>query len=182
MVTWLEKKEFWDYFDSHYKPKKKYLNGSITVSLTEQQLRSEIQITPVNTPADEGDFPGPVLRWYGIINEELFIITYYIHPTISFCNVGDFTEISVASATAGKPSWSVIEPFLNNEGKFLIDKTVWIQSEYPNERIAVVKLTCPNGNEHKVYSALTIEEATQLVKALNSIGYCDFKYSVHKTV
>jgi hypothetical protein len=77
MIDWIEQQQFWEIFDSEYKPLKRYLNEVAYINCDLSEISELAKTEPVDTPADERDFAGPVLRWYTRIDGNLVLITFY---------------------------------------------------------------------------------------------------------
>ena len=73
-VNWLTQAEFSNYFEVHLRPNNRLLRLDCWFSSTPQKVISAIDSTPVDTPAEEDDFPGPTLRWYGEVNKHHFLL------------------------------------------------------------------------------------------------------------
>ena len=94
MINWMKQADFWNKFESEYRPKKRFLNHDHYFEISMPDLRARIRENPVFSP-DEGDFPGPVERWYGEIGGHLFIVTHYYrqdYPTASEISCEDNDE------------------------------------------------------------------------------------------
>ena len=77
-IKWLSRSVFWDMFNKRYQKNDRFLNKEVSFPIKLEDLRSRILEPPVFTPLEE-DFPGPVERWYGEVENNLFILTYYYH-------------------------------------------------------------------------------------------------------
>ena len=86
MIEWLQKEEFWAIFDSDYEPNNRYLNDVAYFSCSLDDLKKITNKMPVENPSNEGDFPGPVLRWYSSVNGNLVLVTYHLIET-PFANI-----------------------------------------------------------------------------------------------
>jgi hypothetical protein len=75
-IIWHSKNEFWNIFDSDYKPNKRFLERFGYFKLPLEELKKWTTVRPVNSPDDE-DFAGPVERWYCESENHLFLVTYY---------------------------------------------------------------------------------------------------------
>lgn len=86
-IRWMTKDEFW---------RSRNLGSETRVDedtefrfeMPLDEIRMRIrEVPPEFTPSDEGDFPGPVVRWYGTVDENRFLLTYSYHPNGSHCVV-----------------------------------------------------------------------------------------------
>ncbi|MCX4030232.1 hypothetical protein H0A36_26475 [Endozoicomonas sp. SM1973] len=77
-INFIDKKLFWDQFESEYRPAKRFFDNVqlIYINTTFEDIRSRVKTAPVFSPFEE-DFPGPVERWYGVVKGNLFTLTYY---------------------------------------------------------------------------------------------------------
>ena len=87
MIEWITKSKFWEIFQSEYKPYNRYLNEVGYFECTLDKLKKIAKTEPVDTPKDESDFPGPVLRWYVRINGHLALITHHYQHDSPFVDV-----------------------------------------------------------------------------------------------
>ncbi len=88
-INWMRRQCFWEKFFNEYAHNNKYLNREVAFYISFKELRERIKQPPIFTPIEE-DFPGPVERWYGEIENNLFILTYYYHDEHS-----DLTTVSL---------------------------------------------------------------------------------------
>ena len=77
-VEWLERSEFWSEFDERYRKFDRYLDKEMDYPMAMEEIRARVDQPPVYTPL-EADHPGPCERWYGKINGNLLILTFYYH-------------------------------------------------------------------------------------------------------
>ena len=75
-IVWMERDSFWKIYEKENRPNKKWLLKSYEFSLPLDGLRVRIKQPPFFRPPEE-DFPGPVERWYGSIDNNLFLLTHY---------------------------------------------------------------------------------------------------------
>jgi hypothetical protein len=78
-INWISRSNFWKVYNKNYQEHGRYLNKELEFSISLEDLRARILEPPVFTPLEE-DFPGPVERWYGKVENHLFILTHYYHP------------------------------------------------------------------------------------------------------
>jgi hypothetical protein len=78
-IKWLSRSVFWEMFNKRYKENDRFLNKEVSFPIRLEELRARILESPIFTPLEE-DFPGPVERWYGEVENNLFILTHYYHP------------------------------------------------------------------------------------------------------
>lgn len=95
-IRWITRQDFWTEFETAYTPHKRGLDKEIYLPCVLEDLRARIKIAPVFTPIED-DFPGPVERWYGAVDDHLFLLTHYYHPqypklTIITCETNDEAE------------------------------------------------------------------------------------------
>ena len=79
MIEWIERDLFWEAFNKEYKSENRYLNEIAYFPCEIKDIRSICKTEPIEPPREEGDQPGPVLRWYIRVDDDLVIITYHIH-------------------------------------------------------------------------------------------------------
>ena len=101
-IEWITREAFWKLFEEEYEPNNRYLTMDIEFPIMLEELRQRIKVPPVFTLLDE-DFPGPVERWYGKIETDLFILTHYYHrdyPEMTMVRIEDkkdFEELVLKS-------------------------------------------------------------------------------------
>jgi hypothetical protein len=76
-IEWLERAEFWRRFDADYLPASRLLEGRAWFEQPGNELRRAIPVSPVATPEDGDDLPGPCQRWYGALGGDLLVLTWY---------------------------------------------------------------------------------------------------------
>jgi hypothetical protein len=74
-IDWLIKDDFW----KRVKVQGLIFDKRLDFDCKLPDLREKIIFPPTYTPIEDEDFPGPVERWYGMIDEECFILTYYYY-------------------------------------------------------------------------------------------------------
>jgi hypothetical protein len=74
--SWIERSEYWHTFESEYRPNNRYTVVESSFIMPLDELRLRIKQPPIFRPFEE-DFPGPVERWYGKIEMDLFTLTHY---------------------------------------------------------------------------------------------------------
>ncbi len=77
-IIWMSRKNFWKKYKEIFLKKNRCLNRFIDFPIDLKSLREKIKEPPVFTPVEE-NFSGPVERWYGEIDKNLFILTYFYH-------------------------------------------------------------------------------------------------------
>lgn len=87
-IRWMEKAEFWSSVSEDVPTDQQ--DDGITFTMPLSEITPKIPIPPVDTPTDEGDFPGPVSRWYGRLFGCPFIFTYHHHSS-------DWVEVAFRS-------------------------------------------------------------------------------------
>jgi hypothetical protein len=75
-INWLQKEDFWKYVAVRHDMNPCPPDFEFGFSMPFYLLRSLIPgIEPNETPVDEGDFPGPVARWYARVDGRCFPVT-----------------------------------------------------------------------------------------------------------
>ena len=96
MIEWLTQAEFWESFEFRYRPEGRLLSEEVEVDAALVELRARIETAPVFTPASDGDFPGPVERWYGRVLGHLFLLTHYYEHS------GRYTLLTIEPGSAAR--------------------------------------------------------------------------------
>ena len=77
MIAWYQPEEFWRIVEAR-RGDGPSPDGSFTFQMPLQEIRGRIpMVAPTFTPVKEGDFPGPVERWYGSVGSCLFTMTFH---------------------------------------------------------------------------------------------------------
>src|SRR5690349_10685101 len=110
MFNWRSKEDFWPWFNRLAAQRGatwRYLDTLVTVSLSRSELETLSSLSPVETPKDEDDFPGPVLRWYGDANGTPVIITNHVEHA-----AGDVTELTFERPRPGELTTRALWPLI----------------------------------------------------------------------
>lgn len=94
-IKWISREKFWSIFESEYRIGNRYLDKEIYFPIMLEELRARISEPPVYTPLEE-DFPGPVERWYGFLDNHIFTLTHYYHvekPELTLVSMEDDEDI-----------------------------------------------------------------------------------------
>ena len=78
-ITWMPPKEFWEYVEKRWKENPlAEEDGEFDMAMPMDKLRARVHHgAPTYTPVDDGDFAGPVERWYGVVDKRCFSLTYH---------------------------------------------------------------------------------------------------------
>ena len=84
-IHWHSKADFWKPVAEHPKILSEQ-DGKFHFQMPLHEIRARIRsVPPEFTPADECDFPGPVERWYGVVDGHRFMLTYWYSSPVSHC-------------------------------------------------------------------------------------------------
>lgn len=162
MLKWLPQKEFWSRFDD-FKKKGIFLSQYLWLKSSEDELIKVTNTKPVDNP-DEGDFPGPVKRWYGDQNGKLFTLTLH---DLTQNETG--ADVILESIPLEKESgWS----FILNLPEFIHSHILFLNENFPHNSKNIkncVFYTSELGIKSLVYSSETEEEAENLISYLGPI-------------
>ena len=176
MFNWRPKDEFWQWL--HGLPQtrnseQRLLETLAIVSLTEAQLRELAPLPPAETPADDGDFPGPVLRWYGDADGAPAILTH--HWGHSW---GDYTDLFIERPHRGAPPWTALEPLITHAPE-LVQRVGWVQYSDVDGQISVFAVGT-GAPSVAIYRTASITDANAMV-ALLSRPQGDWRYEVNNS-
>ena len=166
MFNWRSKDEFWRWLDTLPKTlgsEPRRLETLAIVSLTEQQLRTLAPLPPAETPRDESDFPGPVLRWYGDAGGSPVILTH--HWGHSW---GDYTDLTIDHPRSGAPPWTALEPLIAHAPE-LVGRVSWVRfADGPAE--VAVRAVGPGATQYSVYETTSITDARAMVSCISRVA------------
>ena len=111
-ITWMEQSSFWEHVKQRHESAPCHSDdGEFSIAMSMEDIRARIQdVPPRYTPKEDGDFPGPVERWYGVLEERCFTLTYdYTLETVrvSYENSKGTEDI----VRQGIEAWRMASPF-----------------------------------------------------------------------
>lgn len=178
MLEWMEKEVFDALFLKIHESSDAYwLTEEFWISATLDWLKKRISVAPRETPVDEEDFPGPVLRWYGRVDGKLFLLTHYLAPNVSTVEKGDSTAIRCAPVDSDAFTWKCIEPFCVEASEFA-GRLVWFEGKAGKNARHEVSLSFDARVVGPIYRADSREDAESFQKLLSSIASPGFEYRV----
>lgn len=112
-IQWLTKEDFWKPVADHPKAQAEP-DGEFDFQMPLHEIRARIRnVPPEFTPADECDFPGPVERWYGIVEGHRFMLTYLYGSPVAHCVTVQHAPCAVAETAvkAAIERWRAERPY-----------------------------------------------------------------------
>jgi hypothetical protein len=173
MFNWRRKDEFWPWFTALAQARGqgwRFLDGQALISATATELGALAPHPPVETPADEDDFPGPVLRWYGDAGGEPVLVTHFLDT-----GGGDYTELTVERPLPGALVWTSLEPLMTHAPELVV-RVSWVQHAAGMGAIAV-HARGPRAPEEAIYRSDSESDARGLVALLTRAGG-DWRYEL----
>ena len=166
MFNWRSKDEFWQWLDGlpampGSEPRR--LETLAIVSFREDQLRALAPLPPAETPRDDGDFPGPVLRWYGDAGGAPVILTH--HWGHSW---GDYTDLTVDRPAADAPAWASLVPVAEHAPE-LVGRVSWVR-DAPGTAEVVVRASGQGAPSEGIYRTPSEGDARALIACLARVG------------
>lgn len=154
-MDWLDREDFFLYFDKNYRPQENWINKSICLDLQFEELCNIIGREPVHDP-DDGDQPGPIDRWYGRIDDFLFMVTYYDHPTKNLT----ILEFGCKYPSVDTPKWEILRN-IEKAPSLFSESVTWIgNGNNDGEKALFTKDS--NGIISQIYSSNSLSELENL--------------------
>jgi hypothetical protein len=112
-IQWLDKEDFWKPVADRPNAQTRQ-DAEFHFQLPLHEIRARIRSAPPEfTPDDECDFPGPVERWYGIVDGHRFMMTYCYSSPVADCVTVQHepSEAAAAAVSAAIETWRLQRPY-----------------------------------------------------------------------